>query len=118
MAKREYFKNAESFDLPINGTFYTDEFSPDYEESVFAIALYDASGDIVTASAGTCVISISPIKGQWQAPSAGSATIDLTLAGAEATYVMPLFKGPQIQARIVLANAAGATTARAFIWRK
>jgi hypothetical protein len=117
MAKREYFKNGESFALPINGTFYTDEFAPDYEESILVIALYDVSGAIVTASAGTCVIAISPIDGQWQGPSAGSATIDLTLAGAEATYVMPSFKGPQIQGRIVLANVAGANSARAFIWR-
>ena len=117
MAIREHFKNGTSVVLPINGTFYTDEFAPEYEESILAIALYDAGGAIVTASAGTCVISISPIDGQYQAPSSGSATIDLTLAGAEATYVMPSFKGPQIKGRIVLANVAGAASARAFIWR-
>tara|TARA_R110000764_G_scaffold60448_8_gene129799 strand:- start:6129 stop:6485 length:357 start_codon:yes stop_codon:yes gene_type:complete len=117
MAKREFFKNGASFSLPIDGTFYTDIFAPDYEESILAIALYDSNGAIVTASAGTCVISISPINGQWQGPSLGSETIDLTLAGADATYVMPSFRGPQIQARIVLANVAGAVSASAFIWR-
>jgi hypothetical protein len=117
MAKREFFKNSESVNLPIDGTFFTDDFSPDYEESILVIALYDAGGDIVTPSAGTCVISISPIEGQWQGPSSGSATVDLTLAGAEATYTLPSFRGPQIKGRIVLANVAGATSAKAFIWR-
>jgi hypothetical protein len=117
MAKREYFKNGASFALPIDGTFFTDDFAPDYEESILVIGLYDAGGAIVTASAGTCVIAISPIDGQWQGPSAGSATIDLTLAGPEATYILPSFRGPQIKGRIVLANVAGANSARAFIWR-
>lgn len=118
MAQQYYFKDSDSIELPINGTFYTDEFAPDYDSTLIVIALYDAQGDIVTASAGTCKVEVSPIKGQWfNGVSSGDATIDLTDAGADATYEIPAFLGPQIQARITLENAAGAVTAKAYAWR-
>jgi len=117
MSKREYFKNAGSDVLPIDGTFLTDIFDPSYQLGVIVIAFYDALGDIVTVTDGTCIASASPIQGQWQGVSSGDASIDLTLAGAEATYAMPFFNGPQIQARIVLADVVGAESAKAFLWR-
>lgn len=118
MAERFYFKNDGSIDLPIDGVFYTDEFAPQYESSLIVIALYDAQGDIVTASTGTCKVEASPIEGQWfNGVSAGDATISLAKAGADATYDIPAFLGPQVQARITLASVTGATSAKAYVWR-
>lgn len=118
MSDRFYFKDGASVDLPIDGTFTTGEFPIEYESGYIIVALYDGIGNIVTPSAGTCAVEVSPIKGQWHAGvSAGDSVIDLTLAGATATYGIPLFKGPQINARITLASVAGATSAKAYIWR-
>ena len=117
MAERKYFKNSGSNTLPVDGSFFTDALTPDYDASVFVIALYDANGDIVTPSAGTCTITVSPIDGQFQGPSEGDSIINLTLAGADASYTMPSFAGPQIKGKIVLADVAGAVSATAFLWR-
>ena len=118
MAKREYFKNGSNFELPITGTFYTDEFAPDYDGGMIVIALYDASGDIVTAFAGECLVETSPIKGQWlNGVSYGDATILLATAGADATYNLPGFNGPQVQSRITLSGVVGADHVKAYIWR-
>ena len=117
VAERKYFKNSGSNILPIDGTFFTDPLTPDYDASVFVIALYDANNVIVTPSAGTCTVTASPIDGQFQGPSEGDSIISLTLAGADASYTMPSFAGPQIKAKIVLADVAGAVSATAFMWR-
>jgi len=119
MAKREYFKNEGEIDLPIDGTFYTDEFSPDMEAGIVIIALYDANGDIVSATAGTCTPEVSPISGQWfNGVSSGDEEIDLSEAGPAATYSPSTFLGPQMQARITLSSVSGALYARAYLWRK
>jgi hypothetical protein len=118
VAEREYFKSSGSINLPIDGTFLTDEFSPEYDGGMIIIALYDANNDIVTASAGTCVVSSSAIAGQFiGGVSYGDETIDLTEAGPVATYNIPGYNGPQIQARIVLASVVGAEYAQAYLWR-
>lgn len=118
MAERFYFKDSGSIELPIDGTFLTGEYPIEYESGYIVIALYDSNGDIVTPSAGTCTVEASPIDGQWHnGVTAGDAVIDLTLAGASATYTIPLFKGPHKQARITLASVAGANSAKAYIWR-
>jgi hypothetical protein len=116
--ERYYFKDSGSIELPIDGVFYTDEFSPEYEGNLIVIAFYDSSGDIVTASTGTVTVEVTPIKGQWfNGVSSGDATITASEAGATATYGIPVFLGPVTQARITLASVAGADHAKAYLWR-
>jgi hypothetical protein len=118
MAERFYFTDSGSIELPIDGTFTSDLYPIELGKGYIVIAFYDSNGDIVTPSAGTCTVEVSPIKGQWHnGVSSGDAVIDATLAGAAATYTIPLFEGPQTQARITLASVAGADHAVGYIWR-
>lgn len=118
MAERFNFKNGDSIELPIDGVFYTDDFPARFEKCAIVIALYDAAGDIATATAGTCSVEASPIDGQWHSTSSNLANvIDLTLAGETSTYTIPVYENaPITQARITLADVAGADHAKAFLW--
>lgn len=120
MAERYYFKSGDSIDLPVTGTFYTDEFPVERDGSMIIVALYDANGDVITPSAGTCKVEVSPIKGQWfNGTSSGDSTIVMAEAGASATYDIPVFIGPQTQARITLSDVSGigASYIKAYLWR-
>lgn len=118
MSQRFNFKNVDSIELPIDGTFYTDNFPPRFEKCAIVIALYDASGNIVTPSAGSCACEATPIEGQWHSTaSSGDSVINLTSAGTSSTYVIPVFENaPITQARITLADVAGADHAVAYLW--
>lgn len=120
MAKLYQVLNNGSEELPVtNGTLLTESnLDLGYDDGVFVISFFDASDDPVTPTAGTIVAEMSPITGQWQAPSSGDATIDATtvIAGS-ATYTMPRFSGPASQGRITLTGITGADHARAFFWR-
>ena len=106
-----------------NGTYSvlsTDiKMSADYQTGTFIIAFYDDSGNAVTPTAGTIKPEMSPIAGQWHEPSSGDVTIDATkvIAGV-ATYVMPVFFGAAVDARLTLSGITGlATNFEAHFWR-
>lgn len=123
MAEREYFRNESgSTMLSGDGTFYTSMQSADWDNCIVVIAAYDANGDIVTPSAGLAEVEASPIDGQWhKAPSGGANPIDLTLTGADASYSIPYFEGPIVEARIVISGTDVVTDGidhfKAFCWR-
>lgn len=96
---------AQDFKITENGTFETDSFPSESEFIIVNAAAYDADGEIVTASIGTVTISSSPIKGQWlEETSQGVNVITLAGAGAVATYSMPLYLGPVIGVKAVIAD--------------
>lgn len=105
-----------------DGTHYTETLSADFQSGVFVIAFYDASGNAATPTAGTITPAMSPIKGQWHAPSSGDAIIDAVKCKKEsdgvATYNIPVFVAEAIQGKLTLAGITGtATTFEAHFWR-
>ena len=104
-----------------DGTFYTGEISTGFQSGVFVIAFYDASGDAVTPTAGTITPAMSPLPGQWHAPSSGDTAIDATKCKKEsdglATYVMPVFVAQAIKGKFTLAGVTGADNFVAEFWR-
>lgn len=95
----------QDYKITSNGTFETEELSPESENVTVNAAAYDASGNVVSATVGTITISASPIKGQWlAAPSKGSNVISLVDAGQDATYSMPLYMGPVNGIKAVIAD--------------
>ena len=119
MTERVYFKDENgAIELPItDGTLYTDKIPSNYAKSCVVIAFYDANGDIVTPTSGTCSVEASPIDDQWFAGvSSGDSVIDVTKAGDEATYNIPVFESVVVQARITFAGVTGADHAIAFVW--
>ncbi|CAM0101559.1 hypothetical protein PODOV084v1_p0002 [Vibrio phage 340E47.2] len=124
MAKTYHVLSNGSQALPVaDGTLSTQalnspDMSTDFDDGVFVISFYDANGDLVTPTAGSIVVEMSPVEGQWLAPSGGDATIQATevIAGS-ATYTAPRFTGPAIAGRLTFAGVTGATTARAYFWR-
>lgn len=119
MGQRYFVKSNGSDVLPItDGTLTTDAVSTDYETGVFVVAFYDASGDIVTPTAGTIKPEAMLIKGQWATPSSGDTTINAVdcIAGVM-NYVVPVFNGPVEQGRLTFTGITGATSAKAYFWR-
>lgn len=88
------------------------------ESGVFVIAFFDADGLPTTPTGGTITPEMSPINGQWQAPSAGDAVIDAVkvIAGLS-TYTMPAFSGPAREGRLTFSGIAGVASAVAYFWR-
>jgi hypothetical protein len=124
MARTIFVKSGGDTKLPIaDGTLETDllekNLSLSDEGGMFVIAFYDVAGDIVTPTAGTIAAEMSPIKGQWQGPSSGDASINASLTGPSATYTMPRFDGPAAQGRLTFSGIAGAGVdhAIAYFWR-
>jgi len=120
MAQRYYVLNESGgINLPVaNNTLYTAEMDFGYQASVLVIAFYDAKGDAVTPTSGTITAEVSPIEGQWQAPSSGDAVISaVNVVAGLATYTLPTFLGPTMQARITLSGVTGAVTCKSYFWR-
>ena len=120
MAKRFYFKESDNIEIGVDGAFYTDYMTAEFESAIVVIAGYDANGDIVAPTAGTATVTVFPIDGQgFTGASDGDNPIDLTLIGENATYNIPLFLGPIERASITLSGVTGAVDHFiAYMWRK
>lgn len=123
MAKRYNFltdiTDTSSVKLGTDGTFYTEIQSSGFESAIIVIAAYDSDDNIVTPTAGTATIEVSPIDGQWHSgATSGDNPIDLTQVGASADYTIPLFSGPMIQSRITLSGVTGTIDHfKSYCWR-
>ena len=119
--KIEVKKNNGDINLDIgNGVLFTPASHEDVNmrlgRGIFFIAFYDVTGQIVTPTAGTIKVEVSPIDGQWF-ESAGAPVIDATTAGAIAAYTPPVFDGPFTTGRLTFDGITGASYANAFFWR-
>lgn len=95
----------EDFKIKADGTFFSDKVAPCGDGVIVTAAAYDSSGEIVTGTVGTITISSSPMEGQFhEGATMGSNVISLTDAGPEATYGMPLYRGPVTQIKAVVAD--------------
>lgn len=103
-----------------NGTAFTKPLEEDHRlelsRSMFFIAFYNSSGEIITPNSGTVKVEVSPIPGQWF-ESDGTPIIDATTVGELAQYTPPVFDGPFTVGRVTFNNITGADHARAFFWR-
>lgn len=108
--------------ITANGTYFTETQLLEFQSSVMYIAAYDSSDNIVTPSVGTATFSVETISGQFvSVPSDGDNPVDLTLAGEDSAYNMPLFLGGVRGAKLVLSGADFVTDGiayfKAYCWR-
>ncbi len=103
--------------LPItNGIYFTELMPEDFQQGAFYLQFFDTLGDVVTPSAGTITVQISPIEGQWHLLDR-HGTIAASSVGAISTYTVPVFCALARQGRVQFDGIAGADHCRAFFWR-
>ena len=118
----------KSIDVSVaDGTYETGNIAERFREGVFVIVFFDVDENIVTPTGGTIETQMSPFRVpekeqyQWLEPSSGDRVINAAdvIAGSDgvATYTMPLFIGPSVKGRIILAGITGADHCQAFFWR-
>lgn len=96
-------------------TFYTAAIPRDFNQVTAYLVFYDASGNVVTPTAGTAVFEASPDgTAQWLV-SSNSASITVTnVKLGSATYTPPVFSGLVLRGRVTLAGVTGATSFAAW----
>ena len=104
--------------IPIEEGTYNSVIMPeDFQQGAFFLAFYNSNGGIVTPTAGTITVELSPIEGQWHGLNE-NGVITATTVGANATYVVPAFCTLVRQGRMRFDSAiAGGAYCRAFFWR-
>lgn len=97
--------------VPISTTELTlSGMEDNYRRGIFYIEFYDASGNVVTPSAGTMDITASPLGKFFM------RNHEDRLFPANASHPVE-FHGMMSACKVVLAGITGATTWRAAIWR-